>query len=129
MPPPPNEDVPPPPPDQPPAPPPDLVVGVTSESVSDEGTVAVQVGNTMYGEGSDRADLRLAPGQDRLIAALCRTNVRVVVVLTTPDAVELPWLDDVAGLIISFFPGQGYGRALADTTDQQVTIYNLYKFR
>ncbi|MGE3873808.1 MAG: glycoside hydrolase family 3 C-terminal domain-containing protein [Parvibaculaceae bacterium] len=73
------------------------------------------------GEGSDRADLRLAPGQDRLITALCRTNVRVVVVLTTPDAVELPWLDDVAGLIISFFPGQGYGRALADILTGSVT--------
>lgn len=66
------------------------------------------------GEGSDRKDLRLAAGQDDLIAALARTEARVVVVLTTPDAVELPWIEDIDSLVISFFAGQGYGRALAE---------------
>jgi protein TonB len=51
LPPPPNQEAPPPEPNQPP---PELVVGVTAESVGNDGP-AVQVGNTMYGEGATKA--------------------------------------------------------------------------
>jgi beta-glucosidase len=72
------------------------------------------------GEGSDRKDLRLASGQDELISALGRTSARIVVVLTTPDAVEMPWIEDVEAVIAAFFPGQGGGRALADVLTGRV---------
>jgi periplasmic protein TonB len=54
LPPPPNDDTPPPPPT--PGPPPEVVVGATADSVSENGAgPAIQVGNTLYGQGSATA--------------------------------------------------------------------------
>jgi beta-glucosidase len=66
------------------------------------------------GEGSDRRDLYLAPGHDRLIEALATAHRKVVVVLANPDAVVMPWLDKVAAVVETFFAGQGMGGAVAD---------------
>jgi beta-glucosidase len=66
------------------------------------------------GEGSDRPDLKLAAGQDRLIADLARLPARLVVIVAAPDAVEMPWVEDVDAVLATFFPGQGGGRALAE---------------
>lgn len=66
------------------------------------------------GEGSDRRNLSLAPGQDSLIAEIARLNPRTVVVLSNPDAITMPWLDDVAAVVETFFSGQGMGGGVAD---------------
>ncbi|NTH16733.1 glycosyl hydrolase [Agrobacterium rhizogenes] len=66
------------------------------------------------GEGSDRIDLRLAQGQDDLISELAKSSCKTVVVLASPDAVEMPWIDEVDAVVACFFPGQGGGRAIAD---------------
>ncbi|MEF2074169.1 beta-glucosidase family protein [Consotaella aegiceratis] len=66
------------------------------------------------GEGSDRQHLSLDEGQDELIARLARVNSRIAVIVASPDAVEMPWIDQVAAVIATFFPGQGGGQALAD---------------
>jgi Beta-glucosidase-related glycosidases len=65
------------------------------------------------GEGSDRAHLNLAEGQDALIVRVAAINPRTIVALSVPDAVEMPWIDDVAAVLVSFFPGQGGGHGLA----------------
>ncbi|MDQ0470306.1 beta-glucosidase family protein [Labrys wisconsinensis] len=72
--------------------------------------------NTEYGydgEGSDRTHLNLAPGQDALIASIARANPNTIVVLASPDAVEMPWLAEVGGVLATFFAGQGMGGAVA----------------
>lgn len=68
--------------------------------------------NSAEGEGADRHSLQLAPGQDRLISTLGKTH-RVIVALTSPDAVEMPWAGDTAAILACFYPGQGGGAALA----------------
>jgi beta-glucosidase len=65
------------------------------------------------GENVDRADLGLAPGFDDLIASVAASARRTVVVLTVPDAVVMPWLDDVDAVLAPFFAGEGMGAALA----------------
>ncbi|MES2435865.1 MAG: glycoside hydrolase family 3 C-terminal domain-containing protein [Pseudomonadota bacterium] len=64
------------------------------------------------GEGADRDSLQLAPGQDALIASLAKSH-RVIVAITSPDAVEMPWAKDAAAILACFYPGQGGGAALA----------------
>ncbi|MEF2074174.1 glycoside hydrolase family 3 C-terminal domain-containing protein [Consotaella sp. CSK11QG-6] len=66
------------------------------------------------GEGSDRSHLNLAPGQDALIGRISALNRRVVVVLANPDAIVMPWLDEVGAVLETFFAGQGMGAAVAD---------------
>lgn len=66
------------------------------------------------GEGADRQDLALAPGQDALIEAVAAANERIVVVLANPDAVLMPWLPRVKAVLETFFAGQAMGGAVAD---------------
>ncbi|CAH2409667.1 hypothetical protein MES5069_940012 [Mesorhizobium escarrei] len=69
---------------------------------------------TYDGEGTDRTDLHLAGGQDALIEQVARVNPRTVVVLASPDAVEMPWLAHVPAVLSTFFAGQGMGGAVAE---------------
>ncbi|WP_426034697.1 beta-glucosidase [Cypionkella sp. TWP1-2-1b2] len=64
------------------------------------------------GEGADRQSLQLAPGQDVLIASLAQSH-RIIVAITSPDAVEMPWANDAAAILACFYPGQGGGAAIA----------------
>ncbi|NVN10282.1 beta-glucosidase [Nguyenibacter vanlangensis] len=65
------------------------------------------------GENADRPDLALISAHDDLIGELVRIHQRVIVILTHPDAVVLPWADKVAAVISAGYPGQGFGDAIA----------------
>ena len=64
-------------------------------------------------EGRDRESMSLPLNQDALIAALARANPRTVVVLQTGDPVLMPWIDDVAAVLETWFPGQDGGETTA----------------
>ncbi len=66
-----------------------------------------------HGEGNDRDTLKLAGSHDALITALATTGRKLVVVLSMPDAVEMPWIEDVDAVLAGFYAGQGGGEALA----------------
>lgn len=76
----------------------------------------VVVGTTeqIESEGFDRKDLRLPGRQDELVAAVAAVNPRTVVVVNSGAPVEMPWRDDVAAVLLTWFPGQEFGSALAD---------------
>ncbi|WP_407696434.1 beta-glucosidase family protein [Sphaerisporangium corydalis] len=79
--------------------------------------VAVVVAATtpeVESEGADRASLALPGRQDELIFRVAEANPRTIVVLNTGSPVEMPWLDRVAGVLLTWFPGQEGGDALAD---------------
>ncbi|MBB2203028.1 beta-glucosidase family protein [Gluconacetobacter tumulisoli] len=69
---------------------------------------------SVSGENADRRSLDLLAAHDALISELARTHDRVIVVLTHPDAVLLPWADDVAAILSAGYAGQGFGGAIAD---------------
>lgn len=73
------------------------------------------------GEGSDRTTLALGPGQDEMIYALAATGRPVAVVVACPDAVEMPWIDEVDAVLVSFYSGQAMGGAVADLVSGKVT--------
>lgn len=85
--------------------------------VAAESDVAVVVASTtleVESEGFDRKDLRLPGRQDELIAAVAAANPRTVVVVNAGSPVEMPWAGDVAAVLLTWFPGQEAGLALAD---------------
>jgi beta-glucosidase len=85
--------------------------------VARECDVAVVVAGTtpeVESEGFDRADLRLPGRQDELISAVAGANPRTVVVVNAGSPVEMPWLAEVAAVLVTWFPGQEAGAALAD---------------
>jgi beta-glucosidase len=69
--------------------------------------------NGYDGEGSDRVDLSLASGQDALLAEIASANPRIAVIIASPDAVEMPWIEKVPAVLATFFAGQGMGHAVA----------------
>ncbi|SEL18510.1 beta-glucosidase [Nonomuraea pusilla] len=79
--------------------------------------VAVVVASTtpeVESEGFDREHLRLPGRQDDLIRAVAAANPRTVVVVNAGSPVETPWLEEVAAVLLTWFPGQEAGAALAD---------------
>jgi beta-glucosidase len=65
-------------------------------------------------EGADRRDLRLPGRQDELVARVAAVNPRTVVVVNSGAPVELPWREEVAAILLTWFGGQEAGAALAD---------------
>jgi beta-glucosidase len=65
-------------------------------------------------EGSDRPHMDLVGRQNELIARVAAANPRTVVVLQTGGPITMPWLNEVAGVVQAWYPGQECGNAIAD---------------
>jgi beta-glucosidase len=81
---------------------------------ADTAVVVVATTERVESEGFDREDLRLPGHQDDLVRAVAAANPRTVVIVNAGSPVELPWREDVAAVLLSWFPGQEGGAALAD---------------
>ncbi|HEX6685938.1 MAG TPA: glycoside hydrolase family 3 C-terminal domain-containing protein [Candidatus Limnocylindrales bacterium] len=90
----------------------DEAVRVASEA--DVAVVVVGTTEEVESEGADRASLALPGLQDELVRRVARANPRTVVVVNAGSPVEMPWADDVAAVLLTWFPGQEAGHALAD---------------
>lgn len=98
--------------------------GVSAESMIEEAVAlaagcdvaVVVVGTTeqVESEGFDRTSLSLPGRQDELIVRVAAANPRTIVVVNAGSPVLLPWADDVAAVLLTWFPGQEAGAALAD---------------
>ncbi|MFV0469701.1 MAG: glycoside hydrolase family 3 C-terminal domain-containing protein [Dysgonomonas sp.] len=64
-------------------------------------------------EDSDRASLGLPYGQDKVISELAKINKNLVVVILSGNAVAMPWVNDVAGIVQGWYLGTEAGNALA----------------
>ena len=65
-------------------------------------------------EGRDRASMALPYAQDKVIEALTEVNDNVVVLIVSGNAVEMPWIDKVNGVVETWFLGTQAGHAIAD---------------
>ncbi|GAA0956864.1 beta-glucosidase [Actinocorallia libanotica] len=76
----------------------------------------VIVGSDEYAETEsvDRESLVLPGGQDELVRAVCEANPRTVVVVNAGAPWLMPWAEEPAALLWSWFPGQEGGDAIAD---------------
>jgi len=82
-------------------------------AAAEDADVAVVFVRDQATEAADRESLRLPGDQDELVAAVAAANENTVVVLNTSGPVELPWRDDVAAVLASWYPGQAHGDAAA----------------
>jgi beta-glucosidase len=83
-------------------------------SAADVAIVVVGTTEEVESEGFDRTSLALPGRQDELVRRVAAANPRTVVVVNAGSPVELPWADDVAAVLLAWFPGQEAGHALAD---------------
>lgn len=65
-------------------------------------------------EESDAPSLSLPDNQDALVAAVASANPRTIVVVESGGPISIPWIDHVAGIVESWYPGIGGAQALAN---------------
>ncbi|QQM43562.1 beta-glucosidase H [Streptomyces liliifuscus] len=91
-----------------------IAEAVEAARAADTAVVVVATTERVESEGFDRKDLRLPGRQDELVHAIAAANPNTVVIVNSGSPVELPWRDDVSAVLLSWFPGQEGGAALAD---------------
>ena len=64
-------------------------------------------------EGNDRKGLGLPYNQDQLVSALAKVNKNIVFVNISGNAVAMPWVNEVPGIVQGWFLGSEAGNALA----------------
>jgi beta-glucosidase len=92
----------------------ELARAVEAARAADCAVVVVGTTEEVESEGFDRDSLRLPGHQDELVQAVAAVNPRTVAVVNAGAPVLLPWVDDVAAVLLAWFPGQEGGNALAD---------------
>jgi beta-glucosidase len=65
-------------------------------------------------EGADRKELELPYNQNKLISELVKVNKKVVFVNISGNAVAMPWVKEVPGIVQGWFLGTEAGNALAN---------------
>ena len=85
------------------------------EVARDADAVILIVGETSDSsvESKDRPDTRLPAEQLRLIEAVCAVNPRTVIVANVGHAFDATWARHAAALLLAWYPGEGFGPALA----------------
>jgi beta-glucosidase len=76
-------------------------------------TAVVVVSDDTETEAADRLSLNLPSAQDELIEAVAAANPHTVVVINAGAPIAMPWLNQVAGVVDAWYPGQTSGKALA----------------
>ena len=90
-------------------------IGIAAELAASADVAVVVVGtdSDWETEGVDRATMALPGDQDALVRAVAAANPRTVVVVNAGAAVDMPWADEVAAVLVAWFPGMAWGEALA----------------
>ncbi|WP_431278590.1 beta-glucosidase H [Leifsonia poae] len=92
----------------------ELERAVELAAASDVAVVVVGTTDQLESEGFDRQNLRLPEGQDELVRRVLAANPRTVVIVNSGGPVIMPWLQDAPAVLLTWFPGQEMGGALAD---------------
>lgn len=87
---------------------------VALAAASDVAIVFVGTDSNGESEGWDRSSLRLPGDQDNLVTAVAAVNPRTIVVVNAGAPLVMPWKDDVAAILLTWFGGEQIGNAVAD---------------
>lgn len=64
-------------------------------------------------EGFDRENMKMPAGHLEMIETVSKVNPNIIVVLMCGSAVEVPWIDQVKGVLYMGLPGEAGGEAIA----------------
>ncbi|MDO5035229.1 MAG: glycoside hydrolase family 3 C-terminal domain-containing protein, partial [Actinomycetaceae bacterium] len=81
---------------------------------SEVAIVVVGTNERVESEGHDRENLDLPGRQDELVTRVAEVNKNTIVIVNAGAPVLMPWFDEVAAVLLVWFPGQEMGNAIAD---------------
>lgn len=95
--------------------PPDLFErAVAAARDADVAVVVVGTNDEWETEGEDRTTIALPGEQDELVRRVAEANPSTVVVVNAGSPVAMPWVDDVAAVLVSWFGGNEMADAVTD---------------
>jgi beta-glucosidase len=80
----------------------------------DAAIIVAGLSDTYESEGHDRPDMSLPGDQEALIRAVAAVNPKTVVAVNAGAPVAMDWAEAVDALLLTYYPGQEGGNALAD---------------
>ncbi len=92
----------------------ELARAVSAAEAAEVAVVVVGSNSQWETEGDDRPNLDLVGEQDDLVRAVAAANPNTVVVVNCGAPVLMPWADDVAAVLVLWYPGEEGAAALAD---------------
>jgi beta-glucosidase len=92
----------------------EIEAAVSLAAASDVAVVVVGTTAEVESEGFDRTSLALPGRQDELVRRVAAANPRTVVAVNSGAPVLMPWTQEVAAVLLTWFGGQEFGHALAD---------------
>lgn len=81
---------------------------------ADKAVIFAGLPESFESEGYDREHMHLPECQNRLIAEIAKVQPNTIVVLHNGAAVEMPWVNEVKGLVEAYLGGQAVGQALVN---------------
>lgn len=87
---------------------------IKTAAAADKVVIFAGLPDSFESEGYDRSHMRLPKCQNRLIAEILKVQPNTVIVLHNGSPVEMPWLNDVKGLLEAYLGGQAGGTAVAN---------------
>ena len=81
---------------------------------ADKAVIFAGLPESFESEGYDRNHMRLPACQNRLIHEIAAVQPNTVVVLHNGAPVEMPWLDEVKGVLEAYLGGEAVGEAVVD---------------
>lgn len=81
---------------------------------ADKAVIFAGLPDSFESEGYDRSHMKLPECQDRLIREIAEVQPNTIVVLHNGSPVEMPWKDDVKGLLEAYLGGQAGGSAVVN---------------
>lgn len=91
---------------------PRIAQAVEAARNSEVALVFVGLPEAFESEGRDRDDIDLPGAQNELVSAVAAVNPNTVVILNVGAPVTMPWVDDVAAILLVYYPGQENGNAI-----------------
>ena len=87
---------------------------IKAAAAADKVVIFAGLPDSFESEGYDRSHMRLPECQNRLITEILKVQPNTVIVLHNGSPVELPWLNDIKGLLEAYLGGQAGGTAVAN---------------
>ncbi len=87
---------------------------VAAAKAADKAVIFAGLPDEYESEGYDRKHMRMPDCQNELIVAVAAVQPNTIVVLHNGSPVEMPWVDQVKGILEAYLGGQAVGGAVAD---------------
>lgn len=87
---------------------------VEAAKAADKAVIFAGLPDAFESEGYDREHMSLPHCQNRLIEAVCAVQPNTIIVLHNGSPIEMPWIQQVKGLLEVYLGGEAVGEATVD---------------